>query len=68
MTISKSGYQTFTQQVSASAGATTALGTLAMETASSRSDYTLPIAIAIVGVFALLAMALVLWRKKKKDE
>jgi LPXTG-motif cell wall-anchored protein len=67
--VTKDGYKTITQNVTATPGETTNLGTLSMDATAvaSSSDNTLAIAAVVIVVLALLAGAfLVLKRRKKK--
>jgi LPXTG-motif cell wall-anchored protein len=66
LTISKDGYKTITQSVSTVAGETTALGTLSAVANDSEADNTLLIAGGAIGIVALLAIAFLVLKRRKK--
>lgn len=67
MTVTKSGYQPFTETVSASPGHTTDIGTVSpAATPSSSPDYTLVLVALVVVVIVVVLVALVLVRRRKK--
>ena len=67
LTISKDGFKTITQNVTAAAGETTSLGTMSAEASPSSTDNTLLIAAGGIGIVALLAGAFLLLKRRKKQ-
>jgi parallel beta-helix repeat protein len=65
MTISKAGYQTVERNVTAAAGETNDLDSLSLAASATSSDYTLPIAVGLIGIVALLLALVALKRRKK---
>jgi hypothetical protein len=71
LTVSKSGYQTYTQNVSMTAGETTALGLLSVQTSPSGppgSNDALMFGIVAIVIIALLAILLLVVKRRKKKE
>ncbi len=70
VTVTKNGYTALTQSVSTTAGTTSGLGTLVVQSApSSPSSNNGPmIVVMIIVIVALLAVALVMYRKRKKQD
>ena len=66
MTVTKDGYKTITQNVTATVGETTVLPPLIMQSNASSNDYTLPIAAGAIGIVAVLAGVFVVLKRRKK--
>ena len=68
MTVSKAGYQTLEQNVTADAGKTNELSTVSMTASAasaSSTDYTLPIAAGLIVIVVLLIAFVAVKRRKK---